>query len=640
MCGIIGVLGKDIPKQQDVIEARDTMSYRGPDDAGIYYDSKECIALGHRRLSIIDLSDAGHQPFFSNDERFVLVFNGEIYNYLEIKDELKKYYNFKTKTDSEVLLAAYMKWGEACLEKFNGMFAFAIWDRKEKKLFLARDRFGIKPLYYYTDEKNIYFSSEIKGIIHFNEVPRILNIKGVSDYLSYRYVLGKDTLFEGIYSVLPGHYAVVEVGSPVKQQCYWTLPVVSEKKDLGEQEVLEKTTALLTDSVRLRLRSDVPTGAYLSGGLDSSVLVGLMSSLSHSPIKTFSTGFSEDGFNELAYAKVVSDHFETDHHEFLLDGKDYFSSLRKVIMFKDYPLLSPNEVPWYILSTKLKKDITVVLSGGGADELFGGYGRIFRSGYDLERMSQLDQFSEEEKEILVRNLKKKYGVSSFKSPIDHFLSQYPYMKRPQKEKLLNQEVFDSEEDLLNKKYFEEFFSKLNMLSPTDQYLYVFQNVHLLGTLNHLDNVTMPTSVEARVPFVDHHLVEYVSSLPLKYKMAWKSNEDSQKAALLNSNDISEIHDIPKYILRKIGSQFLPEEIIHRKKLGFPVPLNSWFDGKFKKIARDMLLSPDAKSRDLYDEHALSDLLNTNDISLTRNYGLHIWMLMNMEIWLQEYNVHV
>ncbi len=636
MCGIVGILGS-IPSKLKMEQARDAMTHRGPDDAGLYYSPEEQVALGHRRLAIIDLSPAGHQPFFSNDKRYVLVFNGEIYNYLEIKAELEDAYQFKTKSDTEVLLAAYIKWGEQCLSKFSGMFAFAIWDRRDRKLFCARDRFGVKPFYYFNDGKNFYFASEIKALLHFKNIPRRLNKQALLDYLSYRYPLGESTLFEGIQSLLPGHYVAVKPGVAIKREKYWELPNISKKTDPGENEAIARTKELLTHSIKLRLRSDVPMGAYLSGGLDSSVLVAIMSSLSQDRIKTFSVGFPEEGFSELPYAKIVSDKFNTDHTEMTLSGHDYFDSLMEVIKFKDAPLLSPNEVPWYLLSKELKKQITVVLSGGGADELFGGYGRIFRSGFDLERLTRLENYSKEKKEILLNNLKNKYGELNFSSVGEHFLSQYSYWEFSLKQKLLNSEVFGGF-DIKNSTYFEPIFSRLKSLSIEDQYLYTFQTTHLLGTLNHLDNVTMSASVEAREPYVDHSLVEYVSALPFKYKIAWKSPADESQAKLLNSNQISEAYDIPKYLLRKIAADYLPPEIMQRKKLGFPVPLDKWLRGKFGALAKEALLSSEARSRSLFKRNILEDLLEHKEPMVGKNYGLNIWMLMNVELWLREYNV--
>ncbi|MEK7643720.1 MAG: asparagine synthase (glutamine-hydrolyzing) [Patescibacteria group bacterium] len=641
MCGIIGVLG-NIPQKNEFESARETMNYRGPDDAGLYYSKKEGVALGHRRLSIIDLTVAGHQPFFSADKRYVLTYNGEIYNYLEIKKQLENFYDFKTKTDTEVLLAAYIKWGVKCLNKLNGMFAFAIWDRKEEKLFLARDQFGIKPLFFCEADGVFYFSSEIKGIIQFKNIPRKLNRRGFLDYLSYRYVLGGETLFAGIKSALPGHYLVVKNDQPIKQFCYWKLPVVIEKKDPGEKEALAMTTELLKQSVRLRLRSDVPVGAYLSGGLDSSVLVALASGFSDQPLKTFSVGFKEENFSELEYARIVAKKFNTDHREYTMRGDEYFDLLSGAIGFKDAPLLSPNEPAWFFLSKEIRKDVTVVLAGGGADELFGGYGRILRSGYDWERMANNDDFSASEKKKLFVNLNKKYGALKFDSPLAHFLGQYSYLGIEHKRALVSPEILDGENsDWLNHNFFRKIFKGLNKLSATDQYLRVFQTVHLLGTLESLDAMSMPASIEARVPYVDKDLIEFVSGLPLKYKMPWRSVSARVRARVLNSDQISEKQDITKYLLRKIGDRCLPAEIMKRKKMGFPVPLDKWFvGGKFEKLAKDVLLSPNAKSLALYNRKPLEDLLNHRTGMVGKNHGLHIWMMMNMEMWLNQYNVSI
>jgi len=639
MCGIIGVIGK-LPNKENFLKARDCMAHRGPDDCGDYYNQQENIALGHRRLAIIDLSSSGRQPFESNDKRYIIVFNGEIYNYLEIKEKLSRFYKFKTKTDTEVLLAAYIQWQEECLKYLNGMFAFAIWDKKEKKLFLARDRFGIKPLYYSQIKNNFYFSSEIKGILSINN-KCTLNKKGLLDYLSYRYALGENTLFTGISSLLPGHFMFVKNGKIICKKAYWELPITEKKIDPGEKEALARTAELLGKSVSLHLRSDVPVGAYLSGGLDSSVLVAEMSKLSKNKIKTFSIGFEEEGYSELEYAKIVAKKFETDHHEYVLKGEEYFKLLQKVIRCKDTPLFSPNEVAWYALTGKLKKYVSVIMSGGGADELFGGYGRIFRSGYDLERMKILKSFSEKEISIFLDNLKKKYKDFSFSSPLDLFLSQYTYIDSELKQKLLNPDIFEAyKKDLFNKGYFKSYFLKLKKLNFSDQYLYIFQNVHLLGTLHSLDSVTMSSAVEARVPYVDYNLVEYISALPLKYKMAWKSKYNEEKARLLNSDQISEKHDNIKYLLKKVASQNLPEEIMNRKKMGFPVPLEKWFRGKHEQMAKDLLLSSGSRSKNLYNQKVVTDLLNHKKEAVKRNHGINIWMLVNIELWLREYNLVV
>ena len=639
MCGIIGVFGT-LPDQQLFTKARDLMIHRGPDDAGIYYSPDEGIALGQRRLSIIDLSSAGKQPFVSDDGRFTLVFNGEIYNYQEIRSELEGSYKFHTKTDTEVLLASYITWGEKCLEKLNGMFAFAIWDSLEECLFVARDRLGIKPLYYMLKDEVFYFASEVKSILACSAVERKLNKQALLDYLSYRYVLGSRTMFENIFSMLPGHYLQIDSNKNIDQIKYWDLPVINKKNDPGEEEVLRKTEDLVKKSLKYRMISDVPLGAYLSGGLDSSLLVAMMSEMSSEKVKTFSIAFEESGFDESVFARRVAQHCNTEHHEFKLKAGDYMSLLPEVIGYKDAPLGIPNEVAVHVLSKELKKHITVVLSGEGADELFGGYGRIFRSAHDFERLKDTTSLSYIEKEQLVKNLQKKYGNQKFESIEDHFLDQYTYFPFYEKKNLLNPEIFkENEEGITNKQYFQEFFEKIRGLDPSEQYMYIFQKIHLLGPLYRLDTSTMSESVEARVPFVDHELVEYISSLPLKYKMAWKSNIDEENSKVLNSNQISEEKDTTKYILRKIAEKYLPKEILNRKKLGFPVPLNNWFcGGKYSEYAKSLLLSAEARSSPLYNRKVLEEWLNCSDESSGSRRGYNIWMLINIELWMQQYKV--
>ncbi len=641
MCAIIGVLGKNLPSQEQFIKARDTMTHRGPDDAGMYYKPEEGIALGHRRLSIIDLSPEGRQPFFSYDKRYAIVFNGEIYNYKELKDELKNKYPFKTKTDTEVLLAAYIQWGEKCLQKFNGMFAFAIWDRNKKELFCARDRLGVKPFYYSVYNNNFYFSSEIKGILTMAEIERKLNKESFSDFLSYRYPLGSKTMFEGISSLLPGYCMKLKEKKTSVFKKYWELPVVVNKKDPGESNAINETKKLLMESVRYRMMSDVPVGTYLSGGLDSSLITALMASLSSTPVKTFSVGFSGEAFNEFPYARKVARIFNTDHHELLLDAKTYLDAVPETIRFKDAPLAVPFEVSGVLLSKELKKNITVVLAGEGADELFGGYGRIFRSGGDFEKMKlahRKDFLTTEKRDLLKKNLLTKYKNIKLQSPTSFFLDQYSYISQAQKESIVRKDIIQKTGGILNEAFFNEIFSSIKNISSEEQFMHVFEQVHLLGLLHRLDTDSMAYSVEAREPFVDYRLIEYVSSLPLKYKMRWKSKEDEQKAKLLNSDETSEAHDIPKYLLKEIGREYLPDEIVNRKKLGPPAPLNEWFQGDFKFLAKELLFSADSKSRQLFNIKELEEFVEHIPKDPNSRHGLNVWMLTTFEQWMREYNI--
>lgn len=641
MCAIIGAVGK-IPEREKVIRARDTMTHRGPDDAGIYYAPEEGVALGHRRLAIIDLSPAGRQPMQSADGRFVVSFNGEIYNYQALRSELRGKYQFSTETDTETILAAFSVWGVSGVERLRGMFAFSVWDRKAGKCYLVRDRLGIKPIYFAEHAGNFYFSSEIKGILALSGIPRKLNAAAFIDYLSYRYPLGGKTFFEGIYSVLPGQMMTIAPGGKIERTLYWDIPVVSDKKERTEDEVLSETERILKEAVRLHLQSDVPVGAYLSGGVDSSLLVALMSELAREPIKTFSVGFPEREANEFGFAREVAERYGTEHREIELDAKNYLALLPEVIRFKDAPLAIPNEVPLHVLSSELKKHITVVLSGEGADELFGGYGRIFRSGFDWDRMSGSAglPLSDREWAELKKNLTGKYGDVFPKTITEHFTGEYSYMPLSEKRALVSGGRFDlSRHALLNEAFFENFFRKTRMLSSSEQYLCLFEKVHIIGPLERLDTTTMSRSVEARVPYVDHELVEFVSALPLSFKLRWNDADSEAAGRVLNADQISETYDTPKYVLRKLAEKYLPANVINRKKMGFPVPLNAWTGGELSSFTRDILLAPDARSRGLYNEETLERFLAEPPPAHGRR-GMNIWMLVNLELWASEYKVAV
>ena len=479
MCGITGIYVFDekheVPKAL-IEDMTNTMFHRGPDEFGFYVN--ENLALGHRRLSIIDLK-AGRQPMSDKNGYIWIVFNGEIYNFRELRKDLEgKGYTFKTKSDTEVIIYSYEEYGLDCLKEFNGMFAFAIYDKRKKRLFLARDRLGIKPLYYTITDKEIIFASEIKAILKHPNVKKKVNLYGISSYLSYRYVLGKETLFDGIYTLQPGYFLLCEDGK-IKEKQYWELPIIPQKEDKGEEYYVRKLRELLTKSVKMRMISDVPLGAYLSGGLDSSIIVALMSDIKNEPIKTFSIGFEEEGFNEFEYARLMVERCKTNHKEILLNAEKYIELMPKLIRYKDAPLSVANEVPLYEMSKELKKDITVVLSGEGADELFGGYGRIFRSPFDYERLKLIennpDLLDETVKSILVESLRDKYGDLNFKDELSHFLSTYNWITLAEKKEIFTDKVnsiIGDDDHILS--VFKGYFDKIKVLDQYDKYLWLFE----------------------------------------------------------------------------------------------------------------------------------------------------------------------
>jgi asparagine synthase (glutamine-hydrolysing) len=641
MCGILGQISfnKSHPSQYGQFRhALDLQDHRGPDDSDIY-EEKEFI-FGHRRLSIIDLASHARQPMRSDCGNFILVFNGEIYNYLEIKNELiKKGHSFKTSSDTEVLLHAFMEYGIDCVQYFIGMFAFCIYDKKAEEYYLVRDRLGVKPLYFSKDRDKFIFASEIKSILELDVKKRELDYKAVSSYVSFRYPILNNTFFKGINSLAPAHYIKL-TKTDFKIIEYWNVTdkFKEQQNDKGEVYYQTKLAKLLESSVKYRMISDVPFGAFLSGGVDSSIVTAIMAKNSLKPIKTFTIGFEEKGFNEFEHANIIVEKYGTEHKEIVLSSKNYIKTMEELISFKDAPLSVPNEVPLYLMSKELKKYITVVLSGEGADEIFGGYGRIFRSPYDFNRMKELDalNLSVDEKKEFCINFIRKYLTDSFDGEIDHFMNIYSYTAFKDKKELLNNNLplDDIEEELIEK--ITHYFDELGGDSYYNKLMYAFEKVHLVGLLHRVDTATMAASVEARVPFVDHRLVEFAFTIPLKYKLKWTSKEAKEASKLLMSDQISETFDIPKYILKKTYEDIIPNSILYRKKMGFPVPLNSWFGGHLNEYAKDILLSQEAQNRGIYNTENIKQWLDSNRLSTDHSFAMKIWMLLNLELFNKKY----
>lgn len=635
MCGILVFIGEI--DEARFIDALNKQSHRGPDDWG--YEKVDKVHFGHRRLSIIDLSSHAKQPMTSWNNEVIGVFNGEIYNYREIRDELEKSgYQFLTNSDTEVLINAYHYFGEAFLSRLIGMFAFGIYDRRSKILLMGRDRLGIKPLFYSKINSGFCFSSEIKSILALDKNHRTLNLMALSSYLSFRYPIFNGSFFQGIEQLSPGCFMRIGVNGSQITNKYWSLSksVPKQIHDHGELFYVQKIKDLFHTAVKHRMISDVPVGAYLSGGVDSSAIVSEMAQLSTKPIKTFTIGFKETGYNEFEYARIVAAQYKTEHHEITLSAEDYIETMTDLIKYKDAPLGVPNEVPLYRMSQELKKYITVVLSGEGADEIFGGYGRIFRSADDYTKWQAWKSGRILAPE-LVSALNKKYGKAHFKDEADHFLHLYRYTNLNLKSILLNEHVnrLNIDSDLDNR--FREIFAEVRDAPYTTKMMYVFELLHLPGLLQRLDTTTMAASVEGRVPFVDHQLVEFAFTIPLKYKLKWKI--DSTLSENFLGDQISESFDIPKYILKKTFETHLSEKILYRKKMGFPVPLDHWFGGNFRKFAQFKILGGELVRQELINKKTVADLLRNDALGKNHAIAMKIWMLLNLEIFLEQYNLN-
>ena len=598
MCGITGIYSfKKIHDIETRISAmNDSIIHRGPDAGDFFIDEK--IALGHRRLSIIDISETANQPMHSNSNIWHVVFNGEIYNFNEIKEELN--YSFLTKSDTEVIIAAVEEKGlEWFIEKANGMFAIALYNSETEKLFLIRDRLGIKPLYYFLDREKIVFSSEIKGILSSGLVKAEFNEFAVDEYLGNRYVRAPYTFFKNIYQMEAGTYTEIDKSLNKKEHIYWDIPnEFNVDENFNEDTITKEFENELIKAIEYRLISDVPLGTYLSGGVDSSLITAITSKKRKGILNTYTIGFPE--LNEFKYSNIIAKQYETSHHEILMKKEDYVNNWERLIGFKDAPLGVPNEIPLAVMSKKLKKKITVVLSGEGADELMGGYGRIFRLPFDFENHDK--------------------GTLSF---YEKLVENYEYVPRKMRDEFIN----------TSKEYRKKFDDKIanNFEGKTNEenIFRFFHKYHVKGLLQRVDMTTMQTSVEARVPFLDHNLIEFAySKIPYSLKLKWKSEELKNKAKTITSKDYSEDLDTPKYLLRKVSYNYIPKSIVDRKKVGFPVPLTEWFSN-LEKLAKELLIDASWLKEGVVDE-----LLKKSKEELRA--GQILWMFINVEIFKKQY----
>ena len=603
MCGINGFIGRNSVEnaEQRIRRMNNSIKHRGPDADGYVAVENGKVLLGQCRLSILDLDERSNQPMQS-DHGNILIYNGEIYNFREIKDELKGYC-FHTKSDTEVLLAGIELNGiEWMLSRSNGMFAFAYYDASRHELYLARDRMGIKPLYYYRDNEKFVFSSEIKGILNSGLVKAEFNEGAVDEYLANRYVRAPYTFFENIYQVEAGTFLTINetgYGLSVSIKRYWDLPNhFNMDIQYDENEIMPEFEKRIETAIVKRMIADVPVGTYLSGGVDSSLISAIAACSFHGQINTYTIGFPE--INEFKYAREVAEKYQTKHHEILMEKAEYFDSMRELISYKDAPLGVPNEIPLALMSRELKKEITVVLSGEGADELMGGYGRIFRSAFDYTNLS----FDE--------------NISFY----DYFIGLYEYVPREIRDKYLNVgHSMRYSMDTLIRKEFNDHPNEENVFR-------FFHKYHVKGLLQRVDTTTMLAGVEARVPFLDHELIEYVyREIPYDLKIKWKENIGIC-SNLGTAKVYSELLDTPKYLLKKLSCKYLPEDVVYRKKMGFPVPLEKWIEN-LSEMAEDLL-------KDAYwiQTSRLAEMLK--DCAECARGGQIIWMLINVEVFRKMY----
>jgi len=617
MCGIAGVVSAT--RESNITEALvrhmcDQIVYRGPDDEGLYV--ADGAGLGMRRLSIIDLS-GGHQPVFNEDRSAWVVFNGEIYNFPELRPELEKRgHRFYTKTDTEVIIHLYEEMGAECVQKLRGMFSLAIYDQTKRKLVLARDRLGKKPLHYALLKDKLYFGSEIKSILAVAPELAEVNAQGLLEYLYYGYIPDPITVFTGIQKLPPGHLLEFEKGKIHIRQ-YWDLPQYNTHVPKSEEECLEELEGRLLEATRIRLISDVPLGAFLSGGIDSSTIVALMARASSGPVKTFSIGFTKADFNEAEYARMVARKFGTDHHEMILEP-DVVETVEHLTSSLEEPFGDSSMLPTYYVSQMARQHVTVALSGDGGDEIFAGYDRyrihanrrFFEHIPDWARRFYRDQLFR----LMPRSMRGRkfsYNVTlPWRERYVDGLSFVPAFERDTP--LLSddfRQVLRSSDDPQN--VLLRYFAKAPAHDPVSELLYVDTKTYMAADiLTKVDRMSMLNSLEVRVPILDHQLVEWVTGLPPEWKLRG---------------------NIQKYILRKLAERVgVPREALSRPKQGFALPLVHWMRNELKDVLM-ILLEPRTLQRGYFEAEGIRKLMNDH-LYEGRVLTGRIWRLLMFELW--------
>ena len=619
MCGIFCIYFPDVSRlvEQDlVLSATNEMRHRGPDDEGVYISGN--IGLGHRRLSIIDLA-SGHQPMFNEDGQIALVYNGEIYNHLEIREILvKKGHIFRTKSDTEVIIHAYEEWGVESVHKFNGMFAFALWDARKRSLWVVRDRLGIKPLYYHWDSNIFLCSSEIKPLLKTGFLKAEGNVRVLDAYLSLGYVPAPETMFRGIRKLRPGHFLHVK-GCHLEEKEYWDF-ADPEPSTMSFEEAKLQIAQLLKDSVKKRLMSDVPLGVFLSGGLDSSTVVAIMSDLVNEPINTFTVGYdNESGVSEENYARIVAERFETRHHVFQLKPDDFFSSINTMVRYAEEPIVESAAIALYHIAKSARNSAIVLLSGEGSDEVFAGY-LLYQFMNQLESLQRivpppLWQIFSPLRPLIPKMKYRKYFDWLLLPLKRRYQGTSSYLTESLRKEIYTPDFLQSKGDYLQETFSSHFDRVGHQSDVINKMLYVDTKTWLVDDLLlKADKMTMAASVELRVPFLDHRLVELAASLPSSFKSR-------------NSNG--------KYILKSIMDYRLPREIVHRKKMGFPVPTKNWFSGALFLLIREQIL--DGRALPWVSTKAIRKIVKQHQ-NRSQDHSKLIMTLLVLTFWQEHYGV--
>jgi len=640
MCRITGFWDINYHNNYDresvLTSMRDSLTHGGPDDAGIYLEKNKAIGLAHRRLSIIDLSSTGHQPMCTEDGSLVITYNGEVYNFNEIKNELqKKGYIFKSTSDTEVVLKSYQEWGLEAVNRFRGMFAFALWDRRKEELILLRDRVGIKPLYWCYNNGLFLFASELKSFHHHPGFKRNIDKKALATYLSFGYISAPNSIFADTFKLKPGNILTINRAGNIKIEEYWNvdeyyLEGAGEEKERyrnskSEEEAVEELEEILKESFKYRMVADVPVGVFLSGGIDSSLVAAILSKEGYK-LKTFTIGFEEKEYNEAEYAKEITQYLGTEHTELYCTAQDAFEIISKLPQLYDEPFGDSSAIPTHLVSMLAKENVKVSLSADGGDELFCGYNSYELVGERVQRLKSTVGIG------LLRKLMNTVSAETANNIYKHFRPLLPgynnFKDKYSKIKSVLEANTVLEEFITASKYFlPEDLSTLglpeiyyqnnqqNTLNPFHQMmLYDFNNYLPEDILTKVDRASMGVALESREPLLDHKIVEFAAKLPISYKYRNKTR---------------------KWIIKKILNKYVPESMLDRPKKGFSVPIHNWFKDDLKGLMIDYLNPERIKREGILNSEAVTDMkngyFNNNGVSIRK-----LWFLLMFEMWYENW----
>ena len=626
MCGFCGIVLPDGSSRRldaPLIERmRDVLVHRGPDGAGIFLEPG--VGLGHRRLSIVDVAH-GAQPMASADGALQIIYNGEVYNHPELMPELvREGFSYRTHCDTETVLHVYERDRAAAPARLRGMFTFAIWDRRTRELFIARDRFGVKPLYYvHTADGALYFASEIKALLAAQAVAPALNLRALPDYLANHAPSGDETLFEGVRRLPPGHTLRWRNGA-ITIERYWDLSFDPAAIDTRpDAELIAEYGERFRDAVRMRLMADVPLGMFLSGGIDSAAITAAMSTLVDEPIKTFSVAFAEREANELAYARLVAERYRTDHHEVVVSPGEFFGALPSLVWHEDEPIAHPSSIALNFVSRLAAEHVKVVLTGEGSDETLAGYGRYRTTMYNValsERNQRIagDGLRRTVREAVerlprgtrLRNRLMRTGLY-LQADIDTlYFDNFAVFGRARQAEMLAPEMRARLAGIDPYEAAHQAIADAGNASLLNQLLYADMRTYLHELLMKQDQMSMAASIESRVPFLDHPLVEFTARLPERLKLRGTTT---------------------KYILRQAMKDALPPAILSRRKMGFPVPVGAWFRGAYRHVVQDCVLGERAAARGIFAREAVERIVREHDAGEI-DHSERLWSLVNLELW--------